>query len=248
MPLSFSLNTLADGAADRPTLVFLPGALIPPCAFEAAAKLTGCKSVGVDWMEGDQPLALPALAEALALRLNDLGPVVLVGHSVGTPLAALIADCDLRDEAPLVRGMVLSNSGANTRGHGDIDAVIAAVIAEWGPELWARMTRRSVGSPLDEALQSAFAAYPRRLHAQTVASIIRSQQQTDLVPLLPSLGKIPTVVVHGKHDPARTLAHAEELASGIPNARLVVLETGHTSCVEAPSAFADIVGQLVDTL
>lgn len=51
---------------------------------------------------------------------------------------------------------------------------------------------------------------------------------------------MPVAVVHGTHDPARTLGHARELADAIPGAQLHVLDTGHTSCAEDPHAFAAI--------
>jgi 3-oxoadipate enol-lactonase len=88
----------------------------------------------------------------------------------------------------------------------------------------------------------------RAIFLHHASAFILFAEPTDLVPLLPSLGKIPTVVVHGRRDPARTLAHAEELAGGIPNASLVVRETGHTSCAEAPREFAGVVSEIIDSI
>jgi pimeloyl-ACP methyl ester carboxylesterase len=44
----------------------------------------------------------------------------------------------------------------------------------------------------------------------------------------------------------RTLSHAESLSNGIAGSRLVVLETGHTSCVEAPDEFAKVIRAVVE--
>lgn len=64
--------------------------------------------------------------------------------------------------------------------------------------------------------------------------------KTDLLPSLATLGGIPTAVVHGTSDPARTLTHAQELAGAIPDATLHVVDTGHTSCAEDPLLFGAI--------
>jgi len=53
-------------------------------------------------------------------------------------------------------------------------------------------------------------------------------------------------VVHGNRDPARSLSHAQSLSQGIPGSRLVVLETGHTSCVEAPDEFGEVIRSVVE--
>ncbi|MFQ5535934.1 MAG: alpha/beta fold hydrolase [Gemmatimonadota bacterium] len=50
----------------------------------------------------------------------------------------------------------------------------------------------------------------------------------------------PTLIVHGRFDPTPT-AMARELADRIPEARLVVLETGHFPFVEDPAALVSAV-------
>ncbi len=51
---------------------------------------------------------------------------------------------------------------------------------------------------------------------------------------------MPTLVLHGAHDPCLPLAHGEALARGIPGARLQVLDMGHIlpDALEAPAAHA----------
>ena len=88
--------------------------------------------------------------------------------------------------------------------------------------------------------------YPRRITAEATAESLRSSQQTDLTSMLGELSSVPTAVVHGSRDPARTLSHAERLSDGIPGSRLVVLDTGHTSCVEAPDEFAQVIRSVVE--
>ncbi len=76
---------------------------------------------------------------------------------------------------------------------------------------------------------------------------IRSQQATDLRPMLGALANVPITVVHGKHDTARTIEHAHELSNAIPGSRLHLLVTGHTSCAEDPDTFAAILRSVAQT-
>src|SRR6202795_3971617 len=115
---------LSHGPRNRPTLIFLPGALIPPNAIAPVTRIVKLRAIGVGWLEGAGPHDLHSVAERVAMLIRELGPTVLIGHSVGTPIAALAAAIDLRSTKRNVVGLVLSNSGANTKGHGDVESVI----------------------------------------------------------------------------------------------------------------------------
>jgi 3-oxoadipate enol-lactonase len=68
----------------------------------------------------------------------------------------------------------------------------------------------------------------------------------DLRPALPSVSA-PTLVVAGEEDFILGPAACREVADGIANARLEVLEgVGHMPWVEAPEAFAATVTDFVD--
>jgi proline iminopeptidase len=59
--------------------------------------------------------------------------------------------------------------------------------------------------------------------------------------------RVPTLVLVGKHDPQMPLACAEELAHGIPNARLVVFgRSGHYPFVEEGDSFWPTVGDFLN--
>src|SRR5882762_9894098 len=112
---------------------------------------------------------------------------------------------------------------------------------------WLRTpTERSLGSVCPAELVDLFMTYPRRITAEATAESLRSLQQTDLSSMLGELSSVPTAVVHGSRDPTRTLSHAESLSNGIPGSRLVVLDTGHTSCVEEPAEFAQAIRSVVE--
>src|SRR5438876_510928 len=58
--------------------------------------------------------------------------------------------------------------------------------------------------------------------------------------------KVPTAVLHGKHDALLPLAHGEDLAKKIPGAKLTVFaESGHAPFLEEPAAFNAALGTLL---
>jgi pimeloyl-ACP methyl ester carboxylesterase len=61
-------------------------------------------------------------------------------------------------------------------------------------------------------------------------------QRSDNRPLLPGI-KCPTLVIVGREDALTPLALAEEIAAGIPGARLEIIpDCGHLSTLEQPDA------------
>src|SRR5258708_13175778 len=135
---------LSHGPKNRPPLVFLPGALIPPNAIAPVTRIIKLRAIGVGWLEGAGPHDLHSVAARVAMLLRELGPTVLIGHSIGTPIAALAAAIDLRSTKSNAVGLVLGNSGANTKGHADVESVIARVLPTRGPPLGKPTTNRSL--------------------------------------------------------------------------------------------------------
>ncbi len=238
VPMNKIPEVTLNEAATAPTLVCLPGAMCSPQVFAEAAKRSDLPAIALAWLEDDGPHDLLSVAARVSAAISHLPAVILVGHSVGTPIAILTALHEARIGSPRIQGLVLSNSGANTHGHGDIAGLISRIQNQWNQEFWdtfvARCFRTLPASPLLEQVR----AYPSRLRQQAIVEALLSQQATDLAPCLHALPRVPVAVVHGRHDPARTLAHAQELAGGIAGATLHVMDTGHTSCAEDPEAFS----------
>lgn len=219
-----------------------------PQVFAQAALRSGLPAVGLGWLEGGGAHDLRSVAARVSELISALPAVILVGHSMGTPIAVLAALLSARRGASPIKGLVLSNSGANTRGHGDIASLVKRVEQDWSEGFQeafiARCFRQLPAEPLLQALRS----YPSRLDRHAVVEALLSQQAIDCAPLLSDLPRVPTAIVHGQHDPARTLGHAQEMANGIAGATLHVLDTGHTSCAEAPDNFAAVLRGIANHL
>ncbi|MCX2733981.1 alpha/beta hydrolase [Saccharopolyspora sp. NFXS83] len=216
-----------------PALLCVPGTMSDPVIFDGLAEATGTDVVVAPWLEWPGPHDMASLGAEVALLAERHAPVVLLGHSTGGVIALSAA---LRTDR--VRGVVVCDSGVNMRGHGDVDAIIDRVREQWGPELWRAVARRSVHLPVPAEVAERLDSYPAGLARDAVLEALRSQRDTDLAPRLAELGRLPALVVHGRFDRARTLAHAEELAGSLPGSELVVLESGHTPPVELPDRFA----------
>ncbi|KMZ13672.1 hypothetical protein BHUM_02404 [Candidatus Burkholderia humilis] len=165
------MTTLSQGDPSCPTLVCIPGAMCAPRVYEASASASGLNAIALHWMETPGPHDLAHIAARIAAAIHDIPRAILVGHSLGTPLAVLTA----LKETSRVEGVVLTNSGANTRGHGDADRLIERIRIDWGPAFWDAFVarcfhRRPEGDLLDEVR-----AYSARIEKEAVIDAIRSQ-------------------------------------------------------------------------
>ena len=216
-----------------PNVFILPGLLEDADAFAALRQgLQGVAAFAVaDLTQGD---SIADFARA-ALDQAPAGPLHLVGHSMGGYVALEI----LRQAPGRVARLALLNTHArpdspesteNRRrlmalAGKDFPAVIQALL----PKL---MLPRHVK---DAALAGivttmALAIGKEAFLRQEEAIIARIDSR-------PHLAKIdcPTLVVAARHDQLMPLAILEELANGIPGARLAVVEdSGHMAPIEQP--------------
>jgi pimeloyl-ACP methyl ester carboxylesterase len=215
----------------------IPGTLCAPAVFRPLARrLDGRIELdAVSWMTEPGPWDLGTVADRIAEHITRRhgGPVPVVGHSTGGAIALRLA----AGHPGLVAGLLLVDTGAHMRGHGDVDAILAALATDWGASLHARVLDRSFATAPDPAFRAELLDYAASVPAQAALDALRSQRDLDLTPGLAALDR-PVTVVHGRRDPARTPEQARELAEAIPGARLRLLDTGHTPVYEDPDGVA----------
>jgi pimeloyl-ACP methyl ester carboxylesterase len=217
------------------------------------------------------------LAEDLLAVLDalvPLGPVVLVGHSMGgmTMLALARSHPDLF--AGRVAGVVLVDTSAGgLRGgtlglplplRGAYRALMALTMLLWRrwPALNSRLrarlgpnshavrwaVRRFIVGP--DASQEAMAASAELIHAaptRTVGAFYPALLAHDEAAGLPVLRDTPALVMVGDHDLLTPPAHSRRLAEALPEAELVqVLGSGHMLPVERPGVVAHHLLRLIE--
>jgi 3-oxoadipate enol-lactonase len=228
-------------------MVALPGTMCSPAVFGPLAEaLAGQVTVDpFSWLTMPGPWDIPAVADRVASHIvQSYGrPVLVCGHSTGGAIALRLAAS--RPEAVL--GLVLADTGAHMRGHGDVNAILGRIKADWGEELRAAVLDRSFHVPPSPLARAAFLEWAAPLRQQAVYDILASQRDLDLTSQLAGITQ-PAVVLHGRHDRARDPAQGRELAEGLPNAEFRLLETGHTPVYEDPGAVADAVRDVLSRM
>lgn len=228
------------------SVLVLPGLLEDADAFEhqlpLLREIATCKVADLTRGETIAKLAEDALAQA------PQGPLAVAGHSMGGYVALEM----MRRWPERIERLALLNTHArpdspesteNRRrlmalAEKDFEAVIQALT----PKVLAPSHQREpgmTGTISEMALGVGKEAFLRQERA--IIGRIDSR---------PGLGAIrcPTLVVAGREDQIMPVAWLEELARGIPGARLEVIDgSGHTSPVEKPREVAKLLRQWLET-
>ena len=217
----------------RATLLVLPGLLEDADAFHAVMNGVGdVAEVRVaDMTRGD---SIAALARSALEQAPD-GPLHLAGHSMGGYVALEV----MRQAPDRVRKLALLNTHArpdsaesteNRRrlmklAGEDFTAVVKTLL----PKL---MTEAHVKDPALAGIISSMAlAVGKEAFLRQEEAIIG---RIDSRPHLAAI-RCPTVVIAAREDQLMPVEWLEELAKGIPGARLVVVEgSGHMASMEKP--------------
>ncbi len=214
-------------------LLFLPGLLEDADVFEhqflGLAQAARCRAAELTRSETMAGLADDALAQAGAERF------ALAGHSMGGYVALEI----LRRAPQRVERLALLNTHArpdspeSTQNRRRLMALaetdFPGVMGELAPKLVAPRHLKDeglIGKMSEMALATGTEAFLR----QQRAIIGRIDSRPHLAAI-----RCPTLVVAGREDAIMPVAWLEELARGIPGARLEVIEdSGHMSSLEQP--------------
>ena len=205
------------------------------------------RSISLDWPgHGESPLdslvasamTFADLAEGLVARLAPQGAVV-VGNSVGGFSAARLA---IR-RPDLVKGLVLVDSGGFAGRPPHVRAFCALMARPWFlrriyPWFATRYMRPRTAADI-RARDVGVETTRRDPGLRAVSDLWRSfaSPEHDLRRQAASI-TAPTLLIWGRQDPVIPLKIGRRLAGAIPDAELVVLDTGHVPHTTEPAEFA----------
>jgi pimeloyl-ACP methyl ester carboxylesterase len=223
-------------------LLFLPGLLEDADAFEhqfqGLAETTRCSAAELTRSDTIAGLAQDALAQAPAERF------ALAGHSMGGYVALEI----LRRAPERVERLALLNTHARPDSPESIEnrrrlmalaeTDFPGVMTQLAPKLLAPQHLEEVGL-VGKMSEMALATGKEGFLRQQRAIIGRIDSRPHLAAI-----RCPTVVVAGREDGIMPVAWLEELAHGIPGARLEIVEDcGHMAPLEQPERVTELLAQ-----
>lgn len=244
MSLEKLLLTTVPEAGQVP-LVCLPGTYCSPDIFTLGEEETfpHLQILPVSWMTSEGPWDIPTLGLRVVELIHDLGmgPALLVGHSTGGAIV-LAAAASAPD---VVRGLLLVDTGAHMKGHGDVLPLLTMIETEPHTKVLDVLLHRSFYHQPGPEVLARLRLYPGVLKKEAALQALRSQAALDLTEKLATI-PVPTVVLHGRHDQARPEHFARELVAQLPHAELHLADCGHTPMVEAPHAYEQALRRLCE--
>ena len=229
----------------RPNLLLLPGLLEDVDAFEQviAGIAPIANTVVADLTRADN---MPALARE-ALKQAPAGPLLLAGHSMGGYVAL-----ELMRQAPervtklcLLQTNARPDSAESTENRRrlmalaekDFDAVITTLLAKL---MTAEHQKDVVLTGIISAM--GLATGKEGFKRQQAAIIGRIDSRPSLKDI-----RCPTLVVAGREDQIMPVEVLQELADGIPGARLAIIEDcGHMASLEQPDELLALVREWIE--
>jgi 3-oxoadipate enol-lactonase len=197
--------------------------------------------------------SIDGYADVVAALIDELGlgPVVLVGLSMGGYIALAVA----RRHPGVLAGLVLADTRADpdspegrrarsdqqalVEERGDVtplvDGLLTRILADTGPR------HAEVGATLGDMMRST-------APAGWIGALEAMKQRRDQTDLLSSIA-VPTLVVVGESDVLAPVDVAEAMARAIPGSRLeIVPGAGHVANLENPEVFNRALSGFLSTL
>jgi pimeloyl-ACP methyl ester carboxylesterase len=186
------------------------------------------------------PFTMAGLADAVAAQLDRwrLPRIVLVGGSMGGVVAQHFV---LRHPQHVERLLLVATAGVTANEALALEKADALAAAEWNPQTVAPIVDVFFHRRPSEADVTRFREIALSASHSAAVDAARSNAINRTLEELHSV-RVPTLIVQGRHDRARTPKQGMDMCERIARSRLKVLEeSGHTPHLEQPEEFHEIV-------
>jgi len=180
----------------------------------------------------DGPFTIEDMADDVSGLLDTLN--IKKAHIIGISMGGIIAQALAIRHPEKVKGLVLCSTGS--KGSPRSKFILGTLAEELATgkidhEFYYKMVFPMLFSNNVFANRDMFKMIMSRTLASKINpnNVLRQRQAIDVLDLTALLGSIkaPTLVVHGNEDILFPIGYGKELATDIPNAKLVVLEGGN---------------------
>ncbi len=182
------------------------------------------------------PYTMAGLADALAQDLDDRGidRVVLVGGSMGGVVAQHFA---LRHADRVVRLLLVATGGFTANETLALEKADALSAAQWNEEAVTPIVDGFFHQRPSAPLLADYRRIALSASQRAAVEAARSNATNRTFDQLASI-RVPTMIIQGRHDRARTPEHGAEMRDRIAGSVLTVIEdAGHTPQLEQPERF-----------
>jgi pimeloyl-ACP methyl ester carboxylesterase len=182
------------------------------------------------------PYTMEAFADAVAALLDERGisQAILVGGSMGGVVAQHVA---LRHPARLERLLLVATGGYTADPAGALVRTDRLSAACWDEDAVRPMVTGFFHTPPPPERMAEYLRIALAASQHAAVQVARSNARNNVLERLGEI-RVPTLIIQGRHDTVRTVAHGEEMRARLADARLEVLEnSGHTPQLEEPDAF-----------
>jgi pimeloyl-ACP methyl ester carboxylesterase len=214
----------------------------------AGLKTRGITAVGVDLAgsgdrhEAEGPFDFHRLALDVGAVVDAVGkPFVIVGHSMGAPVAELVAAERLGSALGLILVTPVPLAGAGLPADG------IEPFRSLGDDAGRQRAIRRQASPgLSDAALERLVTMGSRVRPEVVRELADAWNMGVAEGLEPSRYRGPVVIVRATADPFDELV-TEAIASRFPSPRMMLVDgAGHWAHVEQPTAIAAAIDALLD--
>lgn len=227
---------------NKPLLLCLAGNLCSPKLFDKIKVPEFMQKVYLDYLVGPGPWDMNSLGYNLIDMVKHLEglPIILASYSAG----GVLAISAVAKEPELFAGLVLSNTGPCSIGHGN-QSFVQELEDNFDNEQYMRKFLSSCFyRPIDGEMEDELLAYARTISKEAGCEVSSSLRQVDYRENLKNY-KNPVAIIHGQFDTRRKLNSVTMLKTSLPQAEITFLKTGHTPMWEDPVGYQEALNKLI---